>query len=134
MCLFTSDLEPSAEPVSWVLMSSRHSWETCGWTGALVQMRKPSARPIQVLHSALFLPSSLSCQGAEKGQPVSYCETGSEGQLCLFSCCPRRKMVLLPCVSEGTARFLYTSSTGESKEGMAMTTENESTQERHTGW
>lgn len=78
-----------------------------------------------------ILPSSLSCQGAEEGQPVSYCETGSEGpfpiqvQLCLFSCCPRRKTVLLPCISEDIARFLYTSGTGEnSKQGVPVTTEN----------
>lgn len=80
---------------------------------------KPSAHSVQALHLALFFPSSLSCQGAEEGQPVSYCETGSKGsypiqvQLCLFSCCPRRKVVLLPSVSEDIARFLYTSGTGK---------------------
>lgn len=46
-------------------------------------------------------------------------------QLCLF-----RKVVLLPYVSENIARFLYTSGTGEtSKQGMPMSTENESTQD-----
>lgn len=41
------------------------------------QMMKTSAHSVQALHSALFLSSSLSCQGAGEGQPVSYCETGS---------------------------------------------------------
>lgn len=75
-----------------------------------------------------------------RGRTVSYRETGSQGLFPIrvqrghFSRCPRRKIVLLPCVSEDRVRVLYTSGTRENrKQDMPMTTEDESTQERHGG-